>query len=398
MYDVIVIGSGPGGATASRSLANLGLEVCMIDKDAFPRDKPCGGGFPQTITNEFSYLKPRAHEFLKGIARAGVVHSPNRQIVLEGRLDMAVALRTDFDNVLFEEAVSAGVLALTDTRAKKVVIQDDGVTVALSEGKSVQGKVLIGADGVTSMVARETQLNRRWQSSGVTVCRVCEVPASTQDILSRYTEDLKCHFFTNFGGQPGYGWVFPKRETINIGLGIVGTHASGLPRMFDAFVWFLKKRNLLPEVSDISTAKGALIPTAGPIKQTVTNRCVLIGDSAGHVSPISGGGIVYAMRAARHASHVIANAIENDTLDVATLRRYQRLCQSDFGNDFRNQLIAQKLFTGPFTDLLFHIGSKDEKIQEIVSESMSESSDEAIDVKQLAIRTLMVCLREALRF
>ncbi|MHA2005280.1 MAG: NAD(P)/FAD-dependent oxidoreductase, partial [Candidatus Thorarchaeota archaeon] len=152
MYDVIVIGSGPGGATASRSLANLGLEVCMIDKDAFPRDKPCGGGFPQTITNEFSYLKPRAHEFLKGIARAGVVHSPNRQIVLEGRLDMAVALRTDFDNVLFEEAVSAGVLALTDTRAKKVVIQDDGVTVALSEGKSVQGKVLIGADGVTSMV------------------------------------------------------------------------------------------------------------------------------------------------------------------------------------------------------------------------------------------------------
>ncbi|MHA2320699.1 MAG: FAD-dependent monooxygenase [Candidatus Thorarchaeota archaeon] len=372
MYDVIVIGSGPGGATASRSLANLGLEVCMIDKDAFPRDKPCGGGFPQTITNEFSYLKPRAHEFLKGIARAGVVHSPNRQIVLEGRLDI--------------------------TRAKKVVIQDDGVTVALSEGKSVQGKVLIGADGVTSMVARETQLNRRWQSSGVTVCRVCEVPASTQDILSRYTEDLKCHFFTNFGGQPGYGWVFPKRETINIGLGIVGTHASGLPRMFDAFVWFLKKRNLLPEVSDISTAKGALIPTAGPIKQTVTNRCVLIGDSAGHVSPISGGGIVYAMRAARHASHVIANAIENDTLDVATLRRYQRLCQSDFGNDFRNQLIAQKLFTGPFTDLLFHIGSKDEKIQEIVSESMSESSDEAIDVKQLAIRTLMVCLREALRF
>jgi digeranylgeranylglycerophospholipid reductase len=398
MYDVIVIGAGPGGATVSHSMAKLGLDVCMIDKDTFPRDKPCGGGFSRTIIDDFAYLKPRAPDFIKGIARVGVLHSPNRQIILEGKVDMAVTLRTDFDNVLFEEAVSVGSLPLTGTRAKRVVIRGDGVTVELAEGKSVQGKIIIGADGVTSMVARVTQLNQRWPSSSITACRVCEVPASTQDILDRYTDDLKYHFFANLGGQPGYGWIFPKKDTINVGLGIVGTHAQGLPLKFDAFVRFLKMKDLLPRTSNLSGARGALVPTGGPIRQTVTDRCVLLGDSAGHVSPLTGGGISYAMKAARFAAHVIADAIENDSLDAGTLSKYQQLWQSEFGDEVRNQLLAQKIFTGPFTDLLFHIGSKDEKIQEIVSESMAESSDGDIDVKQLAYRALMVCLREALRF
>jgi digeranylgeranylglycerophospholipid reductase len=397
MYDVVVIGAGPGGATVSRAMAKQGLEVCMIDKDTFPRDKPCGGGFSRTIIDEFTYLKPRASDFMKGIARVGVLHSPNRKIVLEGKVDMAVTLRTDFDNVLFEEAVSAGSLPLTGTRAKKVVIHDDGVTVVLSGGKSVQGRIVIGADGVTSMVARETQLNQRWPSSSITACRVCEVPASNQEILDRYTEDLKYHFFANLGGQPGYGWIFPKEDTINVGLGIVGTHALGLPTKFDAFVRLLKMKDLLPQNSNLTEAKGALVPTAGPIKQTVSDRCILLGDSAGHVSPLTGGGISYAMRAAQFASHVIINALEDDSPYAATLGGYQQLWQSDFGNDFRNQLLAQKLFTSPFTDLLFRIGSKDKKIQEMVSESMAESSDGDIDVRLLVSRTLMVCIREAFR-
>lgn len=398
MYDVVVIGAGPGGATVSRYLAKLGLGVCMIDKDTFPRDKPCGGGFSRNIIDDFPYLKPRASDFLKGLAKVGVLHSPNREIVLEGRVDMAVTLRSDFDNVLFEEAVDAGALPLTGTRAKKVVIKEDSITVELSGGDSVSGEILIGADGVTSMVARETQLNQKWSSSSVTACRVCEVPASNSEIIDRYTEDLKYHFFANLGGQPGYGWIFPKHETINIGLGIVGTHSRGLPSKFDSFVRFLVRHNLLPDRPDLSGAKGALVPTAGPLEQTVTDRCVLLGDSAGQVSPITGGGISYAMIAARYAAKVIASALDRDAVDAKTLSLYQRLWQSAFGDDFRNQLIAQKIFTGPFTDLLFLIGSKDEKIQAMVSESMSESSDGDIDVRQLVLRTLRVCLREALHF
>ncbi|MFW9808835.1 MAG: geranylgeranyl reductase family protein [Candidatus Thorarchaeota archaeon] len=397
MYDVIVIGAGPGGATVSRYLATLGLEVLMIDKDTFPRDKPCGGGFSQTIIDEFSYLKPRVHEFLKGVARVGVIHSPNRQISLQGRVDMAVTLRTDFDNVLYEEAVSAGVEPLVNSRAKDVVIKEDYITIELAGSKSVQGKVVIGADGITSMVARKTNLNKRWPNSSITACRVCEIPAKSKDIIDRYTEDLKYHFFANLDGKPGYGWIFPKEDTINVGLGFIGPHSAGLPRVFEAFVKYLKKRDLLMEDSDVSGTKGALVPTGGPIQNTVTDRCVLLGDAAGHVSPLTGGGIVYAMRAARYAAHVISNSLENEKADVESLMRYHHLWKSDFGNDFKNQLLAQRIFTGPFTDVLFTIGSKDKKIQQMVSDSMSEAAEGEIDVKQLVLRTLVVCLREAVK-
>ncbi len=398
MYDVVVIGAGPGGATAARFLAEQGHKVCMIDKDAFPRDKPCGGGFSQGIIDEFNYLKPRTHDFLKGVARVGVLHSPNRQIVLEGRVDMALTLRWDFDNVLFEEAVASGALPLTGTRAKHVIFGDDVVTIELSDGRSVQGNVVIGSDGVTSVVARETGLNQRWPSSSITACRVCEVPVAPHAIIDRYTDDLKYHFFSNLGGRPGYGWIFPKQDTINVGLGVVGTHAKGLPQVFDSFVRYLKNLDLLPKSSDLSGVKGALVPTAGPINKTVSDRCLILGDAAGHVSPLTGGGIAYAMRAARHAANILTGALENDALDATSLIKYQRLWQSDFGNDFQNQLLAQKIFISPFANLLFHIGSKDKKIQDIVSKTMTESSERDIDVKQLMFRTLQVCLREALGF
>ncbi len=397
MHDVVVIGAGPAGATAARYMSRLGLDVCLIDKDEFPRDKPCGGGFSRGIVDDFPYLKTRAPEFLKGIARVGILHSPNRQVALEGKVDMAVALRTDFDKVLFEEAVAVGSLPLTGTRAKTISFHSDSVTVDVTGGKSIKGKILVGSDGVTSMVARQTGLNTRWPSSTITACRVCEVPTKNQNILDRYTENLNYHFFANLGGQPGYGWIFPKRETINVGLGIVGTHSKGLPRVFDSFIRFLKGRDLLLKNSDLSSAKGGLVPTGGPIQQTVRDRCVLLGDSAGQVSPLTGGGITYAMRAARYAAHIIAGALENDNTDASTLQRYQRLWQSDFGDEFKNQLLAQKIFTGPFTDILFKIGSKDKKIQEMVSESMSESGDGDIDVKHLVVRTLFVCLREGLK-
>jgi digeranylgeranylglycerophospholipid reductase len=123
----------------------------------------------------------------------------------------------------------------------------------------------------------------------------------------------------------------------------------------------------------------------------------LLGDSAGQVSPLTGGGIVYAMRAARYAAYVIAEALETDSTDASSLMRYQKLWQADFGNEFRNQLLAQKLFTGPFTDVLFKIGSKDHQIQDMVSEAMSESGDGEFDVKRLTLRTLYVCLREAMK-
>jgi geranylgeranyl reductase family protein len=395
MFDVAVIGAGPGGATASRLLAKEGLKICMIDKDQFPRDKPCGGGFSKSLIDEFSYLKKRSNEFLKGIAKVGVLHSPNRRITLSSAIDMAVTLRLDFDNVLYECALEEGVESFTGSRAKSIRIHEGYAEVILKDLDSIKSRAIIGADGVSSIVARETDLNKRWPSSKVTACRVAEVPAKETEILERYSENLNYHFYANLGGLPGYGWIFPKQDTINVGLGIVGTYAQGLPRLFDLFVKYLKQENLLMNDADLSGAKGALVTTGGPLSQSYVDRCVLLGDSAGMVSPLTGGGIAYAMRAARHATATLTAALEKDDLSATMLSEYEARWRSDFGDDFRNQLLAQKIFTSPFTDVLFEIGRRDTKIQDMVSDAMAESSQGEIDIKRLVLRTLFVCLKAA---
>ena len=397
MYDVVVIGAGPAGSTATRYLARKGLKVCLIDKDSYPRDKPCGGGFSTTLIDEFPYLKKRTDDFLKGTAKVGVLHSPNRRVVLRGKVDLALALRIDFDNVLFESALEQGVDSFTGTRAKHVKFHPNYSEIILSGGNSVKGVVVLGADGVSSMVARESGLRKRWPTNNITACRVAEVPATDEQILERYTKDLQYHFYANFAGLPGYGWIFPKRETINIGLGIVGTHAQGLPRLFDVFVRYLKRQGLLMENADLSSAKGALVPTGGPVKKSLINRCLIAGDAAGMVSPLTGGGIAYAMKASRFASAVLVSAFDEDILEEKRLMRYEQKWQSNFGNELREQLLAQKLFTGPFTNLLFEIGKRDMHIQEMVSKSMAESSEADLDFKLLLMRTLLVCLRGAFR-
>ena len=395
-YDVAVIGAGPAGATTARYLAKSGMKVCLIDKDRFPRDKPCGGGFSQNLIDDFPYLRKRADEFLKGIARVGILHSPNRQIDLHGRVNMALTLRIDFDNILLESAIEQGLETMLGKRAVGLRTQMGSYEVNLKGGQSIKASVVVGADGVSSMTARETGLNSRWPSSKITACRVVEVPTKTEEIIERYTEDLHYHFFANLGGLPGYGWIFPKRETINVGLGIVSTHARGLPRIFEAFIAYLKKANLLKEDANLSNAKGALVPTGGPLDRSITDNCLLVGDSTGMVSPLTGGGIAYAMKAAMFASHVIVKSLEENMLTSSTLSKYEHLWRTDFGDEFKDQILAQKLFTSSFTDLLFEIGRRDITLQEMVSQGMAESSDTGIDIKRLAYRAMLVCLKGAL--
>ncbi|MDF1541272.1 MAG: FAD-dependent monooxygenase, partial [Candidatus Thorarchaeota archaeon] len=199
MYDVAIVGAGPAGATAARFLGKMGYRVILIDRDTFPRDKPCGGGFAYGLVNEFGYLKRREKEFLQGICKVGVLHSPNRRIVLRGKVDMAVALRYDFDNVIFESAIETGIKSITGQRVKVIAIKADSVEIGLQNGENFEARVVVGADGVGSIVAREYGLHRRWPSSAITACRVAEVPEKLSFIDEVYTENKDYHFWANLG-------------------------------------------------------------------------------------------------------------------------------------------------------------------------------------------------------
>lgn len=395
MYDVVVVGAGPAGSTAARYLAKQGYDVALVDKNHFPRDKPCGGGFSYALINDFGYLKKHESRFLDGICKIGVLHSPNRKICLRGKVDMAVALRLKFDNVLFEEAIDAGAHALVGVRAQSVRIDSKGATILAKREERIKGRMVIGADGVGSQVARHLGLHGRWHSSAITACRVAEVASTERFIDDAYGIEREYHFYVNLGGHPGYGWIFPKRQTVNVGLGIVGSHSRGLPLIFDRYICLLKKEGLLSEDADLSGARGALVPTRGPIKSTVVDRGLAVGDSAGMVSPLTGGGIHYAMRAARIAAQVVSKCLELDQLDSESLSAYERMWKADFGNDMRPMRVAQKVFTGVFAGLLFEIGNDDEAIRATASKAMAESSGN-LRATSLATEALKVVIRRAL--
>ncbi len=394
-FDVIVIGSGPAGSTCARYLAKAGFAVALVDREKFPRDKPCGGAFSYGLVEAFPYLRKSEPEIIKSISREGTIHSPNRRVALTGKVDLAMTLRSDFDKVLHEEAVEQGAFPLTGKRVKSVQVSSDGVSALGSDGTVIRGRVLVGADGASSVVARTLGFRRAWPKRSITACQVVEVPMKESSIADVYGSERTYRFYANLNEEPGYGWVFPKRDSVNVGLGIVGEESKGLPAKFNGFVHMILKEGLLPANPDMSRLRGALVPTGGPSRRSYGERCVLVGDSCGMVNPLTGGGIAYSMRAARYAARALEACFENDRFDSTSLMRYQNLWRNDFGKDMRNLLAAQRIFTSPLTNLLFAIGSRDTVLQKVVADAMGESNERHISVKSLGSRLLYVLLREA---
>ncbi len=394
--DVVVVGAGPAGSVCARYLARAGLDVVLVDRAQFPRDKPCGGGFSPAVLDEFHYLARRRREVIESTSRFAVLHSPNLRVALGGQVEMHTTLRVIFDDVLRREAVDAGADARLGTRVKSVHISSDTVRLTLSGGGEILARAVVGADGVNSIVARDTGLNIRWRRSDITACQVVEAPVSESTVVELYTDDRECHFYANFGGYPGYGWVFPKLHTINVGIGVVSPRAAGLPRIFRAFVRFLQRSGRLPRDLDLSGARGALLPTGGPIARTYSDRCVLIGDAAGMVNPLTGGGIHYAMLAGRYAACVLTRCLENDDLSSSTLEPYQHLWMYAFGRHMPGMLLAQRLFTSCVTDTLFRIGESERELQRIVAASMNGQRLSKRDVLRIFARIARLSLKGVL--
>ncbi len=106
-YDVVIVGAGPSGSTAAKCLAEKEYNVLLIDRDAFPRDKPCGGGLPTRVMKQFPYIE----EFIDSISYGSYTHSSSLRYTLKFVRDqpfLATVLRKDFDDGLVKLAVLAG--------------------------------------------------------------------------------------------------------------------------------------------------------------------------------------------------------------------------------------------------------------------------------------------------
>lgn len=316
--EIVIVGAGPAGSTAAIDLAQRGHDVLLIDRKEFPRDKICGDAVPHGAVKLWhGYgMKDRikAAEERGEFYRADGLRlvSPRQQEVSTGFIEdpdgveSYVAPRKYLDNVIYEHAVDSG--AEFKKGQVQGVIQEDGVVKGLKvkfNGKTeaINAKVVIGADGVSSVVARNLRPDKHRKEHKAVALRCY---AENFRELPRQIE-----FFLYKGILPGYAWVFPTGNgTANIGLGMrvdkFDDQNEKLEEMLDRFLGFPEMKERMGQDGKLTDIAKWPLNFGSQQIQRAYNGAVLIGDAGGYINPLTGGGIanaaITAQVAARHVS------------------------------------------------------------------------------------------------
>jgi len=362
-YDAIVVGAGPAGSTTAKFLSEKGLKTLLIDKEKFPRDKPCGGGLPLRVLQRFPYVDNSIN--IEAYSSSGTVFSPSLKYQIEIKRDTPIIctiLRKKFDFELVKYAQDAGAVFKEEAPLSTVQITKDNVQVTLIDGTRFNTEVVVGADGTNSIIARDTGLRTPGTEKGVCVLQEFEVDEKIMD--DYFTKSRHCYIHSRFNTTAGYGWVFAKKHHINIGFGIIRAFKTleqkqNLLKCYHNYIELLKDRDLIPQHLKETPMKGGALLTH-PLEKTYGNRVLLVGDAAGFVNPLSGEGIYYAMASGQIAAETIRESIEKRQTTQEFLSKYQTHWQKDFGKDIDLILKVIKRGSVENTERIIKIASKDE--------------------------------------
>ena len=362
--DVIVVGAGPSGSTAAYYLAQAGLNVLLIEKSRFPRDKVCGDG-----------LTPRAVRSLVAMGvdvseEAGWLRNKGLRVIGGGlRLELEwpelgnwpgyglVRTRASLDEQLARRAQSAGAKLLEGTTVTGPVLDDNGRIVGVEttaeieeksksrsrfdnaervHGSSVtyRARVVVAADGNSSRLSVAMGLRKRDdRPMGVAVRTYYTSPRHKDDYLESWLD-----LWDGDRLLPGYGWIFGMGDgTSNVGLGMLNTSdAFGKTDYRELLKRWLKS---MPEewgyVEENRTepVRGAALPMGFNRTPHYHKGLLLAGDAAGMVNPFNGEGIAYAMESGELLARVVAQALARPTRAEAerVLRSYPAELQAAYG-------------------------------------------------------------------
>ena len=327
--DVLVVGGGPAGLVAARELASLdsGLDVLLVERDrAIGAPVRCGEGVGSHGVSEF--IHPSGADWISRRITKVIFWAPDGTEVRVAEGDVGYILdRTRFEPALAAEAGRAGAELRVATEVLGLARDGDGWSAPFrgpaGEGR-IRARLVIGADGVESLVGRWAGLDTRVPARDMESCAQYVVTGIDFD-----PDAIYLHFGDRVA-PGGYAWVFPKGVGIaNVGLGMVALRTDGRSARgyLDAYL-----DQYFPTGTKVGFTVGGVIvhPT---VKRTVTDGLILCGDAAHMVNPLSGGGIVNAMKAGRLAARVGADALARGDTSAARLQRYHEEWMSLLGED-----------------------------------------------------------------
>ena len=334
--DVVVVGAGPAGSTAAKLLVDRGYSVLLTDRSNFPRHKTCASWINRLAFERFTYLKNSLPDLVEnpfyGVAFYDRAIEREARY-LESRPSGYLSLRSKFDDGLRRIAMEAGARFLGGCAVADLLEERDGVRVRLADGRELAGSILIGADGASSRVAVDSGLRKGWKPGDYVLCANADVPFPPARITGFYGQRFPFRVYLEYGGIQGYGWVFPKRRHICIGIGALLKDGREIRPLFREFVQALRQRNHLPSDLPLDKVYFDIDPVGGVyrIPSLVRGRVMLIGDAAGFVSGSTGEGIYPAMVSAEVAVGLIHQALKGPS-PTAVLERYNQEWRAELGD------------------------------------------------------------------
>jgi digeranylgeranylglycerophospholipid reductase len=344
-YDLVVVGAGPGGSTAAWQAAGLGLSVLLLEKrQEIGSPVRCAEGVPHEPLSEF--LDPDPAWISAQVDGAQILALTGGQVVHRwsgaGGLGYVLERRV-FDRALAERAAQAG----ADVRVKTCVtglLSEDGAVrgiVAEWQGQrlEVEAGVVIAADGVESRLGTWGGLDTQLPLEDTMAC--------AQYLLVGIDWDpTRLGYWLDEEVAPGgYAWVFPKGEgRANVGLGVQAD--LGEETALTCLHRFVEREPSLSSGSPVTLVAGS-VPVALPCRQLVAHGLMLVGDAARQVDPLTGGGIINAMRAGRLAAEVAAEALDAGDVSAGALVPYAEQAERTMGRRLaRNYRLRQRFPPG----------------------------------------------------
>lgn len=295
-YDAVVVGGGPAGSAAAYTLAVAGKKVCLIDKSEFPRDKLCGGGLTFRSKRAFEQVFKRRWKSELINSSKDVSFFSKGQFLASYKVDANIYFTTrfSFDHYLVGLAQEAGATLRLGDAVSQIDLARNIIT--LRSGEEFAYGFLIGADGVNSVVAK-TLYGQSFDPKTIAFALEAEVPRAR---LPQHGDLVEFDFNA---ARWGYAWVFPKQNSITIGIG--GLHRLN-PDLRSRLDLYFRRKGL--DASEFKI-KGQYLP-AGDYRAIPGRAYVLLcGDAAGAVDPISGEGIPFALQTGAAAAKAVAAAL-----------------------------------------------------------------------------------------
>ncbi|MFQ6673296.1 MAG: NAD(P)/FAD-dependent oxidoreductase [Fidelibacterota bacterium] len=368
LYDLIIVGAGPAGSTAALYAGRAGLKTLLVDKEQFPRDKICGdalSGKSVAILRELDLLEG-VRRLPGAVIRTVTFGSPNHttadiELSMEhednsstadrsGNVDHRptgfVIRREIFDNFLFQKARRAADSCLEEFSVREIVLEDGqvrGIRGSEKDGDEMieyRGRMVIGADGFRSVVARKTGLYEHDPQHWVVALRgyYKNVKGLSHQIELHYIDEV----------IPGYFWIFPlETGYANVGIGMLHEYIKrkkvNLKEALQNAINSPAFRERFSESQLVGEPVGWNLPVGSKHRKIHGNGFMLLGDAAGLIDPFTGEGIGNAMYSARVAVEAACEACQSEDYSEAFLARYDERLWKAIGGELKLSTRLQQI-------------------------------------------------------